>query len=38
MSEEAALFLLNKYPEYVSLNGLSSNGHMEIKIREKKND
>lgn len=36
MSEEASLFLLNKYPEYVSLNGLSSNGHMEIKLKEKK--
>lgn len=35
MSEEASLFLLNKYPEYVSLNGLSSNGHMEIKIKDK---
>lgn len=36
ISEGASLFLFEKYPEYVTLNGLSSNGHMEIKIRDNK--
>lgn len=35
-SEEAALYLLNKYPDYVSLKGFGSNGHMEIKLKSKK--
>jgi hypothetical protein len=32
-SEEASSFLLQKYPEYVRLKGIGSNGHMEIGLK-----
>lgn len=32
-SEEAASFLLQKYPEYVRLKGVGSNGHMEVSLK-----
>lgn len=33
-SEEAALYLLGRYPNYVKIKGLSKNGHMEILIKD----
>ena len=33
-SEKAAAYLLNKYPEFVKIKGLGSNGHMEISLSE----
>ena len=35
-SEEASSFLLQKYPEYVRLKGIGSNGHMEIGLKNNK--